>query len=460
MRTRCTIVGLAAAATLWTAADRRDPQFSVLIVTLDTTRADRLSPYGLMESAMPSFDRMASEATVFDQAASASPLTLPSHASIFTGLLPPRHGVRDNVDAPLSPSHTTLPEVLKSHGFRTAGFAASIVLDAGRGLDQGFEIYKGVSQDDSNAPHRLQKRADQVVDEATAWLRTLRNERFFLWTHLYDPHRPYEPPVPHADGDPYTGEIAYAASQFERLLEALRASKRLDRTIIIVTADHGESLGEHGESDHGIFLYEGVLRVPLMVRVPGMKPGRVAELVRLTDIMPTVLELLGLPPVATDGVSLASVVNGESARPDLESYSESLYPERFGWSSIYALRDSRFKYIDAPKPELYDLATDPFERVNIVLERPALASAMEQRVREIASSRPAVTTAERAVRHLTEDARTRLAALGYAAGDPIRQSRESRRLPDPKDCIWMRTAAAGTALPLPPCWSASRDQRD
>ena len=176
--------------------------------------------------------------------------------------------------------------------------------------------------------------------------------------------------------------------------------------------------------------------------------------------MPTVLELLGLAPLATDGVSLAPVVNGERASLDLESYSESLYPERFGWSSIYALRDNRFKYIDAPKPELYDLATDPFERVNIVLERPALASAMEQRVREIASSRPAVTTTQPAVRHLTEDARTRLVALGYAAGDPIRQGRESRRLPDAKDCIWMRTAAAGTALPLPPCWSASRDQPD
>ena len=456
MRTLCTIVGLAAAAALWSAAELPDPQFSVLIVTLDTTRADRLSPYGLMESAMPSFDRMASEGTVFDQAASASPLTLPSHASIFTGLLPPRHGVRDNVDAPLSPAHTTLPEVLKSHGFRTAGFAGSIVLDAGRGLDQGFEIYKGVSEDDSTAPRRLQKRADQVVDEATAWLRTLRDERFFLWTHLYDPHRPYEPPAPHADGDPYTGEIAYAASQFERLLDALRASKRLDRTIVIVTADHGESLGEHGESDHGIFLYEGVLRVPLMVRIPGVQSRRIAELVRLTDITPTLLDLLGLAPIPTDGVSLASLLRGERTGLDLESYAESLYPERFGWSRLHALRDSRFKYIDAPKPELYDLATDPFEHINIVSERPDLASAMKQRVREVASSRPAVTTTQPVGRQLNEDARTRLAALGYAAGDTIRRGDESKGLPDPKDCIWMRRAAAGTALPLPPCWSASR----
>jgi arylsulfatase A-like enzyme len=413
----------------------------VLIVTLDTTRSDRLAPYGLMDHAMPAFERIAREGIVFDQAIAASPLTLPSHATIFTGLLPPHHGVRDNVDDPLSPAHTTLAEVLRGQGFRTAAFVASAVLDARRGLEQGFDTYSGVSDDPDPGDHRLQKRANRVADEATAWLQSLRGERFFLWAHLYDAHRPYDPPGPFAGGDPYIGEIAFAASQFQRLINALDETGRLDRTIVILAADHGESLGEHGEADHGIFLYEGVLRVPLIIRMPGAEARRVPEVVRLTDIVPTVMELLGLAPMATDGVSLAALLRGDGGGLELESYSESLYPRRFGWSGIYALRDSRFKYIDAPRPELYDLSVDPLERTNIVNERPTVASAMRQRVRAIAAS-GGPNSAPPGDTQVSEDVRGRLAALGYASGRSIGLPEAAGGLPDPKDCI----ASMGTGL--------------
>lgn len=425
---------LALGALLWTFATVPQPPLSVMIVTLDTTRFDRLTPYGLMDRSMPSLERLAREGTVFDQAISVSPLTLPAHSTIFTGLLPPHHGVRDNADRALAPSQTTLAEVLQAQGFRTAGFVGSAVLDPGRGLDQGFDTYAGVDQPSGSGLRGLQRRADDVVDDATAWLKTITRERFFLWAHLYDPHRPYEPPAPYDVADAYTGEIAYAASQLGRLLDALEERDLLDRTIVIVAGDHGESLGEHGESDHGIFLYDGVLRVPLMIRMPGAPPRRVGDVVRLTDVMPTALELLGLSRQPGDGVSLARVVKGENVKLDLESYSESLYPLRFGWSGIYALRDSRFKFIDAPTPELYDLATDPLEQHNIAPERPVVMAAMRSRVRAITASATSTRT-QAGDTPVSPDVRARLAALGYAAAGPLRPAPSGRQLPDPKDCI-------------------------
>lgn len=458
MRTRYAAIPVMLGALSWTVAEVRPPALSVVIVTLDTTRSDRLTPYGLMDHSMPSLERLAREGTVFDQAISVSPLTLPAHSTLFTGLVPPRHGVRDNADEPLAPSQTTLAEVLRTQGFRTAGFVASAVLDSRRGLAQGFETYSGVPEASGHGPAGLQRRADAVVDEASAWMRQVGRERFFLWTHLYDPHRPYDPPGAYgASADLYTGEIAFAASQVGRLLDTLEQRGLLDRTIVVVAGDHGESLGEHGETDHGIFLYDGVVRVPLMIRVPGARPRRVPEVVRLTDIVPTVLDLLGLPAHPVDGVSLAGLVRGESAGLDLDAYSESLYPLRFGWSGIYALRDSRFKFIDAPKPELYDLAADPFERRNIVDERPAVASAMRQRARVIASSgRPAGPVPGTAL--VPPDIRERLAALGYTAGGMVRLAPETTGLPDPKDCIASGGSQADAARLS--CGRGTRGHRD
>ena len=272
----------------------------MVIITLDTTRADYLPVYGFMDAEMPHLDRLAREGVVFDQATSVAPLTLPAHCSLFTGLFPPRHGVRDNGDRPLSPQHTTLAETVRAHGFSTGAFVGSVVLDADRGLAQGFDTYEGVvdAQVSQRAPGPPRRRpGDEVVTDAIRWIEGIGDSRFFLWAHLYDPHRPYDPPEPFRSRytDPYLAEIAFADAQIGRLLEALERRKLLDRTIVVVTADHGESLGDHGERDHGIFLYESVLRVPLIIRGPGISPRRLADVVRLVDVMPTALDLLGVP---------------------------------------------------------------------------------------------------------------------------------------------------------------------
>ena len=366
------------------AMEPREP-VGIVLITLDTARADRLSPYGFGDVAMPALERLAREGVVFDQATTVAPLTLPAHTSLLTGLLPPRHGVRENASAPLSNDHVTLAEILAARGFRTGAFVGSAILNADRGLGQGFQEYGNVSRDSLAQPPSLgggaQRRGAAVMDDAIRWLRKVGDSPFFLWTHLYDPHRPYQAPEPFASRhDPYVAEIAYADSQIGRLLHALDERALLDRVIVIVTADHGESLGEHREMDHGIFLYESVLRVPLIVRAPGVAPRRVADLVRLTDVMPTVLDLLRLPLPALDGTSLVDVMRGHGG-PELEAYAESLYPERHGWAPLFSLRSDRFKFIDAPRPELYDLRLDPFEERNIVGQRQSLVAALQARLR-------------------------------------------------------------------------------
>ena len=415
-------------------AGSRPNEMNVLIITLDTTRADRLSPYGYMDAAMPSLERLAREATVFNQAISVSPLTLPAHTSLFTGLLPPNHGVRDNADRPLAATYTTLAEVARAQGFRTAAFVGSAVLDRERGLAQGFDVYSDVGRDDRRPHSEPQRTAAQVVDQAVKWLASERRARFFLWAHLYDPHHPYNPPEPFRAGtrDAYVGEVAFAESQIGRLLDVLDERGLRDDTIVVVVGDHGESLNEHGENHHGIFLYESVLRVPLMIRMPGRSARRVSEVVRITDVMPTVLALAGIGAPTNDGVSLVDLMTGRRHGLDLEAYAESLYPQRFGWSPLYALRDSRYKFIDAPKPELYDLVRDPFEERNIVVERPTIAAAMKRRLDVIATKTSAEVHYASAA--TSPETRARLFSLGYVAG-PREEVPAGGRLPDPKDCL-------------------------
>jgi choline-sulfatase len=395
----------------------------VVLITLDTTRADRLTPYGLMDVSMPGVERLAREGVQFDDATSVAPLTLPAHTSIMTGLLPPRHGVRDNVDRPLAPSHRTLAEILYERGFRTAAFVGSTVLGADRGLSRGFEHYGDVPRNSRVGADARQRRADEVMGEALQWLDGVGESRFFAWIHLYDPHKPYDSPAPLSTRlvDSYIGEIAFADAQISRLLEALDARRELDRALVIVTADHGESLGEHGEADHGLSVYESVLRVPLIIRGPGFHPARVNGIVRLVDIMPTVLDVFGFELPDTDGVSLRRALHGAGAPPELESYSESLYPQRLGGSPVRSLRVGRLKVIDAPCPELYDLARDPFEKHNVYLEHRTLADGLRLRLTEIdAGGRPA--GAGGGFLSVSTELQERLAALGYVApgtGPPL-----------------------------------------
>jgi choline-sulfatase len=432
---------LSGLAAVWWRADVRSP-VNVIVITLDTTRADRLTPYGFMDASMPALERLAREGVVFDQATSVAPLTLPAHASLFTGLFPPAHGVRDNGDAALAASHTTLAEILRGQGFCTGAFVSSVVLDPDRGLAQGFGQYLGVPRPADGTAARGQRRGDEVIGDAIKWLDDAGACPLFLWAHLYDPHRPYEPPEPFRARhfDPYVGEIAFADSQIGGLLDALEHRQLLERTLVLVAGDHGESLGEHGEEDHGIFVYESVLRVPLIIRLPRIgrdrqvAPRRIGDVVRLVDVMPTVLDLLGIPEPPMDGVSLLGRMRGTQGPLDLEAYAESMYPARFGWSPLKTLRDGRFKMIDAPRAELYDLERDPFETRNILEERRTLAQAMQRRLDFLAGPGAASADAVSAT-ELPADARERLQALGYVGSAAVVNEPRTGGRPDPKDCM-------------------------
>jgi choline-sulfatase len=407
----CVAAGLAVLA--WNAIRPGIRPGGVVLVTLDTTRADRLTPYGFMDASMPHLERLAREGVVFDRAVTPAPLTLPAHASLFTGLYPHHHGVRDNADRPLAASFATLAETLRSHGFHTSAFVGSVVLASDRGLSQGFEKYGDVPAGSSGTAGPRQRRAESVIGDAIEWLEELDHAPFFLWAHLYDPHLPYDPPEPFRSRylDSYVGEIAYADAQLGRLIETLERRGLLDRTILLVAGDHGESLGDHGERDHGMLLYEGVLRVPLIARVPGTAPRRVASIVRLIDVMPTLLDLLDIPAPATDGVSLAGVMDGRERGIELEALSESMYPVRFGRRPTRSVRDGRFKLIDASPPELYDLERDPFEQRNLSEDRPVLARLLMKRV-ATAGGR---LTAAPPLSAPSAELKARLAALGYGS---------------------------------------------
>src|SRR5262245_12285141 len=292
---------------------------NLLLITLDTTRADRLGAYGWPASATPALDRIGRDGVLFDRAVAPAPLTLPAHASLFTGDYPPHHGVRDNGGFFLDERETTLAERLKARGLKTGGFVGSYVLDRTWGIGQGFDTYFDnfdLSKFDTPSLGEVERPANEVADRALGWLETVRSSRFFGWVHFYDPHSPYTPPEPYrtrfADR-PYLGEIAFVDSQVGRIVAFLEAQHLIDRTIIVVAGDHGESLGAHGESTHGFFIYDAVLHVPLMIRAPyDVLHGRhVANVVRSVDVMPTVLDLLGLPPPdQVDGQSVVPMMTG------------------------------------------------------------------------------------------------------------------------------------------------------
>ncbi|HTM24761.1 MAG TPA: sulfatase [Vicinamibacterales bacterium] len=419
MRIRLVVIPAAALVVVCSglASARLQPRPSNLVViTLDTTRADRLPAYGFSGVRTPALDRVVREGVVFDRANTVAPLTLPSHVSLFTGRYPPRHHVRDNADVPLAPGTPTLAEMLHASGFRTAAFVASVVLSAQRGLARGFQTYVDGSRGDQRAPRRRDGRI--VVDEASAWIDQHGGAPFFVWVHLYDVHGPQSLPLElrRAYGDSYEGGIAYADAQVGRLIDTLERHDLLGSTAIIVAGDHGESLGDHGEREHGVFIYESTIHVPLIVRSPGIRPGRSTDLVSLVDVAPTVLDLLRIPRAAQfDGVSLVAALGGRRL-PEREIYAESMYPAHFGWSPIRMLRDARMKFIEAPRPELYDLAVDPFEQRDLSSDRPRLVDAMRARLAMFAEA----SSRDQAMLAPSAETVRELAALGYASGGPAR----------------------------------------
>jgi arylsulfatase A-like enzyme/Tfp pilus assembly protein PilF len=418
-------------------------ELNLLVVTLDTTRADRLGAYGYADAETPAFDRLAREGVLFEQAVSVAPLTLPAHASMFTGKFPPEHGIRDNGGFFLGQEQETLAEILKSRGYRTGGFVSAFVLDGKWGINQGFDTYFDefdLSGTKAVSLGSIQRPANEVVDRVLPWIREAKAQPFFAWVHLYDAHTPYRPPEPFATqyrDRPYNGEIAFADSQLGRILSELDALQLTDRTVIMVLGDHGESLGDHGEAAHGFFIYNSVTHVPFAIRAPfsSTRGRRVADPVRSVDVLPTALDLLGVAvPAGISGVSVTPLMTG-TPELGLDAYSEAMYPlHHYGWSDLRALRSGRYKVIDAPRPELYDLDRDPREQENLYESRRQLGDRLIAQLRTMESAFQK-TEAAMPAGDVDPEARERLAALGYvgsfvaSAADP----RSDRA--DPKDKI-------------------------
>jgi arylsulfatase A-like enzyme/Flp pilus assembly protein TadD len=425
-------VALAAGCKHETPPQRRN----VLLVSLDTTRADALAPYGAPDPRTPTLAALGRKGVVFETAISPVPLTLPSHATMLTGLDPPRHSVRDNSIYSLPGEATTLAEVLHDAGWRTIAAVGSVILLPRFGLDQGFEQYDVGDMRVTAGPEH-ERRADAVVD---ALLKLLPGrEPFFAFLHLYDPHRPYvaEAELEQRFGDPYFAEIHVADRALGRVIDALRADGRLDRTIVVVTADHGEGRGEHGESTHGLLVHDATQHVPLIVCAPGLEPRRVSGLMaRTCDVMPTILELAGVPLPAVhdgfDGRSLAPALRGEEME-DADAYVESLGPLGYDYAPLYGVRTLQWKLAVGARAHLWDLSEDPLELHDVAPDHPDIVAALTRRALHLRDERGAALTRKEQL--LTGDELRVFGGLGYAAGDADATLNEASGRPDPYDDV-------------------------
>jgi arylsulfatase A-like enzyme/Flp pilus assembly protein TadD len=412
---------------------------NVLLITIDTLRADRVGVYGATTVETPNLDRLAREGAFARHATAHVPLTRPSHVSIFTGLYPAEHGIRDNVSPALAPDVPLLAERFKAQGHATGAFVASVVLTRQSGLARGFDHYSDrfeLGEDDARFLNTIQKRGDEVTAEATGWIRA-QTGRFFAWVHLYDPHDPYEPPgryaVQYAER-PYDGEVAWSDELVGRLLSALADTRAADRTLVIVTSDHGEGLGEHGEDVHGYFVYETTLAVPLIVRGPGVKAGTAIDaVVRSVDLFPTALDMAGLGQDVprNSGRSLRAALAGARVTEE-PAFAESLVPlVHYGWSDLRVVRDGRWKYILAPRPELYDLARDPREMQNLADAEPARARALRAGLEQRLRAEQTAARSDSAAAAVPPELLEKLGALGYVS--PGGPSGGKASGADPKD---------------------------
>lgn len=422
---------------------------NVVLITIDTVRADHVGCYGDRQAHTPTLDALARQGVLFQTVVTAVPLTLPSHCSILTGTYPTVHGVRDNLGYTLGDSPPTLASILKQKGYATAAFVGADVLDARRGLNRGFDVYSSPFRRKMGKDNplvfnlqELQRRAEDVIRDALGWMSARpadSKKPFFVWIHLYDPHTPYDPPPRFRAmvRDPYDGEIAYADYAVGKFLDYLQQHGLYDPTLIVAASDHGESFGEHGEYMHGFFIYDTTLLVPLIIKPPrgsGVVARRVAAPVRTIDIAPTVLQFLGMPPEPSmQGTGLLSFMMGKAATSATSTaYSETYYPNEFGWSVLRALRTGRFKYVDAPKPELYDLVGDPRELHNLYQTRRPVALDLKSQFDSLVAR---VTPKEPPRRATVSPADVELlASLGYVGTtNPAPDGSPGQPLLDPKD---------------------------
>lgn len=407
------------------------PDVPVFVISIDTLRSDRVGAYGYAEETTPAIDAFRKDAVLFESAWSPIPLTLPSHATLFTGLYPYAHGVRDNLGYRIPEDPASLPAVLSSRGYETGAAVSSYVLRADTGMSRGFGTYDDfMTYTAHEAINSWQRPGDVSREMLVQWLSGTRAKKVFGFLHLYEPHSPYTPPEPFASRfeDPYDGEVAAADAVVGAFLDDLRAKGLYDDAIIVILSDHGEGLGDHGESGHGVFLYRESIQIPLLVKFPrGERAGEsVAAPVSIADVMPTVLARLGAPvPTGIHGIDLS----GTSAVPDgRRVYSESYYPRiQYGWHELVSLVDGKHHYIDAPKVELYDLVADPAEKTNLADANRRLVAERRDEVRTIQSRHPfrLPSVAD------PEDV-AKLAALGYLGGG---SGEGGGDLPDAKDML-------------------------
>ena len=422
------------------------PGPNILLVTIDTLRTDRVGAYGARTPVTPAMDRLAAEGCLFEHAIVQVPLTRASHATLLTGLYPFQHGIRDNFAPPLAKEHRTLAEILKGRGYATGGFVGSFIVNTQSGLNRGFDEFDDTFETGARGSKFFtdyQRRAAEVEERAGPWIeRTTREGRaFFAWVHFYDPHSPYSAPAPYGTRyakSPYDGEVAYTDAILGRLLARLDRIGVANQTLVVLTSDHGEALGDHKEEEHGFFVYESVIEVPLIIRLPGRIPRavRAKTEARSIDLLPTILDYAGASAAAPPGLPGRSLVRAidapQTADAQVVSYSETLFPRlHFGWSDLRSVRMGGWKYIQAPRPELYNIERDPGERTNLYAAEGRRAASLRSRLLDTLGGSPETAVVGVAAPKLDAATMERLASLGYVSGPGAATPSNA----DPKDTI-------------------------
>ena len=410
----------------------RAPIRNVVLISLDTTRADHLGCYGHTGSTTPNIDAVAAEGVLFENVVAPVPLTLPSHVSMLTGTSPPYHGVHDNLSMALRPDVPTLAEVLGNEGFATAAVVGAVVLHRIYGLDRGFDSYR------DGLGGASERRGDETSRLAVEWLDERGDERFFLFLHYYDPHFQYTPPEPFASrfpDDPYAGEIAFTDDCVGQVIARLKELGLYDSTLIVIVGDHGEMLGEHGEPAHGYFVYRSALAVPMILRGPGLPASRrVKSIAGIVDVTPTICSLLGVDPPSTQhGIDLSPLLDDDRHHGgDRYLYCESTTPMKYMANGLWGLVGERWKYIQTTRPELYDVRADPGEQRNMLSKHPDIAETLRDRLEASLASEAGVGVGA----DLDDETLARLRSLGYVGGAmDLDTDTNDPDAPDPKDLV-------------------------
>ena len=413
---------------------------NILLISIDTCRADYLGCYGCNKNTTPNIDMLAKDSFLFENAYTPIPQTLSAHSSMLTGKSPLSHNIHDNLGYQLADSHTTLPEVLTDNGYKTGAIISSFVLDSQFGLDQGFASYNDTFIDVINTANTSERRADEAGRFALKWLEENKNEMFFLFLHFFDPHFRYDPPEPYASkftDDLYAGEIAFTDYHVGQVIQRLKNLKLYESTLIILVGDHGEMLEEHGEAEHGYFVYQSAMKVPMMIKLPGTtKATRIKETVGLIDIAPTVYSLLDItPPANLEGTDISTYFkNDDIAGPGRFYYCESFTPTKHNSNSLLGVIQENWKYIQTTRPELYNLTDDSSETNNLLGKEPKRARLMKETLKLLIEKHSASNSDSEF--ELDEAGKKRLESLGYIATKSVDTSVIfDNSKPDPKDII-------------------------